>query len=87
VRTSPEILDRARAAVAQWREQNPAGSREQMLTALSPRFHRDYSPVLRAVLSVHDRDHARPITAPQPDQAPSRPTTTDRSDARGIARR
>jgi hypothetical protein len=59
----PGDLDRARAAVAEWREQNPAGSREQMLTALSAGFHRDYGPVLGAVLSVHDRDHARQITA------------------------
>jgi hypothetical protein len=30
-----------------------------MLTALSPGFHPEYGPVLGAVLSVHDRDHAR----------------------------
>jgi hypothetical protein len=54
----PGDLDRARAAVAEWREQKPAGSREQMLTALSAGFHRDYGA--RAVRV--DRDHARQIT-------------------------
>jgi hypothetical protein len=54
----PEDLDRARAAMAEWRAQNPAGTREQMLTALSPGFHRDYG----AVLSAHDRDHIPQVT-------------------------
>jgi hypothetical protein len=73
----PGDLDRARAAVAHWREQNPAGTREQMLTALSPAFHPDYGPVLGAVLSVHDRDHPREVTA-HPAAAGADPTTTDR---------
>jgi len=51
----PEDLDRARAAVAQWREQNPAGTEGQLLAALGPQFHRDYVPVLRAVLFTRDR--------------------------------
>ena len=32
----PEDLDRARAAVAAWREQNPAGTEDQLLAALGP---------------------------------------------------
>ena len=51
----PADLDRARTAVAQWREQNPAGTQDQLLAALSPQFHPDYAPVLRAVLFTHDR--------------------------------
>jgi hypothetical protein len=51
----PADLDRARTAVAQWREQNPAGTEDQLLTALGPQFHPDYAPVLRAVLFTHDR--------------------------------
>jgi hypothetical protein len=32
-------------------------------SALNPEFHCDHGPVLSAALSVHDRDHARQITA------------------------
>lgn len=53
----PEDLDRARTAVALWREQNPAGTEDQLLTALGPQFHRDYAPLLRAVLFTHDRQN------------------------------
>jgi len=59
----PADLDRARAAVAAWREQHPAGTAEQLLTALGPQFHRGYDPVLRAVLFTVDRHQARQITA------------------------
>ena len=51
----PADLDRARAAVAARREQNPAGTQEQMLAALGPGFHRDYAVVLRAVLFAADK--------------------------------
>ncbi|MGA2828127.1 MAG: hypothetical protein ABSF03_18645 [Streptosporangiaceae bacterium] len=56
-------LERARAAVAQWREQHPAGTDEQLIAALGSQFHPDYGPVLRAVLFTLDRAHA-PSTAP-----------------------
>ncbi len=59
----PGDLDRARAAVAAWREQNPAGTEEQLLAELGSQFHRDYAPVLRAVLFVTDRHRARAITS------------------------
>jgi len=58
----PEDLDRARAAVAAWREQNPAGTAGQLVAALGGQFHRDYGPVLRAVLFAVDRGRARRIT-------------------------
>jgi hypothetical protein len=68
----PEDLDRARTAVAQWRQQNPAGTQDQLLAALSPQFHPDYAPVLRAALFTHDRQ----ITAIP--RKPARSTPADR---------
>ena len=59
---NPADLDRARAAVAAWREQHPAGTEDQLTAALGPQFHPDYGPVLRAVLFIHDRHQARQIT-------------------------
>ncbi len=59
---SPLELARARAAVAAWRDQNPAGTAEQLVVALGGQFHRDYGPVLRAVLFAVDRHLAREVT-------------------------
>ncbi len=59
---SPGDLDRARAAVAAWRDQNPAGTAEQLLADLGGQFRPDYGPVLRAVLFLADRHRARGIT-------------------------
>ncbi len=59
---SPEDLARARAAVAAWREQNPAGTAGQLVAALGGQFHRDYGPVLCAVLFAVDRHRARITT-------------------------
>lgn len=59
---NPEDLDRARAAVATWRDQNPEGTPEQLVTALGAGFHRDYGPVLGALLFAADRHRARTIT-------------------------
>jgi len=87
----PEDLDRARAAVAQWREQNPAGTEGQLLAALGPRFHRDYVPVLRAVLFTRDRQiTATPASPPGWTPSPRpRPDTARRpaSDRQGALRR
>jgi hypothetical protein len=58
----PEDLDRARAAVAAWREQNPQGTDEQLVAALGGQFHPDYGPVLRGVLFTVDRHAARTLT-------------------------
>ncbi len=46
----PEDLQRARAAVTQWRQEHPDGTAEEMLAAVRPEFHKDYGPVLRALL-------------------------------------
>lgn len=59
----PEDLDRARAAVTTWREQNPAGTEDQLIAALGHQFHRDYTVVLRAVLFAVDKHRARNATA------------------------
>jgi hypothetical protein len=69
----PEDLRRACTAVAQWREQNPAGTREQLLAALGPQFHPDYTPVLRAVLFAHDRESPHP--PPPRQEHPASPQT------------
>jgi hypothetical protein len=60
---NPEDLARARAEVAAWRAQHPAGTGEELMTALGHRYHRDYAPVLRAVLFTADRHRARQITS------------------------
>jgi len=59
---SPEELDRARAAVAAWRDRHPEGTAEQLLAALGAQFQPGYGPVLRAVLFLADRHRAREIT-------------------------
>ncbi len=59
---NPADLERARAAVAAWRDQNPAGTGDQLVAALGPGFHPDYGPVLRAVLFAADRHRAREVT-------------------------
>ena len=59
---SPGELARARAAVAAWRDRNPAGTGEELLAAIGDQFHRDYGVVLRAVLFAVDRHRARQTT-------------------------
>jgi hypothetical protein len=58
----PPELARARATVANWRDQNPAGTAEELIAATGHRFHRDYGVVLRAVLFAVDRHRARQVT-------------------------
>lgn len=53
---NPEDLDRARAAVAVWREQHPEGTEEELIAMLGPEFHPDYGPVLRGALYAIDRE-------------------------------
>ena len=53
---SPEDADRARAAVAAWRDQNPEGTAEELVAALGDQFHPEYGPVLRGALFAIDRD-------------------------------
>ena len=64
---NPADLVRVRAAVAAWREQNPAGTGEDLIAAVGHQFHRDYRVVLRAVLFAVDRHQARQITGVAPE--------------------
>ena len=59
---TPGELARARAAVAAWRDRNPAGTGEDLLAEIGRQFHRDYAVVLRAVLFAVDRHRARQVT-------------------------
>ncbi len=59
---NPEDLDCARRAVAAWRERNPQGTADQLVTDLIGQFHPDYGPVLRSVLFVLERHDARIAT-------------------------
>jgi hypothetical protein len=54
-------LARARAAVSASRDQNPAGTAEQLVAAHGGQFHPNYGPVLRAVLFAADRHSARTL--------------------------
>jgi hypothetical protein len=58
---TPGELARARTAVAAWRDQNPAESGEDLVSAIGHQFHRDYGVVLRAVLFAVDRHRARQV--------------------------
>ncbi len=58
----PADLARARDAVAAWRDQNPAGTAEELVAAVGRQFHQDYAVVLRAVLFAVDRHRARQVT-------------------------
>jgi hypothetical protein len=63
---TPAVQARARTEVAAWREQNPDGTVEEMLTALGPRFHKDYGPVLRSALFRADEQRDRHSTGTAP---------------------
>jgi hypothetical protein len=63
---NPADLARARAAVAEWREANPDGTREQLVADLGPRFRAGYGVVLRGVLSAVDRDRSRQVPGGRP---------------------
>ena len=54
---NPADLERGRAAVAEWREQNLEGTADQLTAAIGAHFHSDYGPVLRAMLFRYDQDH------------------------------
>jgi hypothetical protein len=59
---APGELVRARAAVAAWRDRNPAGTGEDLIAAIGHQFHRHYGVVLRAVPFAVDRHRARQAT-------------------------
>jgi len=59
---NPADLARARAAVTAWRDQNPAGMGDELVTAVGRQFHPDYGVVLRAVLFAVDRHREHELT-------------------------
>ena len=59
---TPADLVRARTAITTWRDQNPAGTSDELVAAVSGQFHPDYGVVLRAVLFAVDRHRAREVT-------------------------
>ena len=59
---NPSDLARARAAVTAWRDQNPAGTVDELVAVVGRQFHPDYGVVLRAVLFAVDRRRAREVT-------------------------
>ncbi len=65
-----EDLDRARTAVAAWREQHPQGTDEQLVADMGSQFHPDYAVVLRALLFAADRHQARGVTGIITAEAP-----------------
>jgi hypothetical protein len=62
----PGDLDRARTAVAAWRNSNPAGTADDLVAAVGPAFHPEWAAVLRGVLFALDRHRARTITGVVP---------------------
>jgi hypothetical protein len=58
----PADLVRARAIVTAWRDQNPLGTSDELVSAVGRQFHPDYGVVLRAVLFAVDRHRAREVT-------------------------
>jgi len=53
---NPVDLDRARVAVAEWREAHPDGTADQLVGDIGPQFHRNYAVVLRGVFfAAQDR--------------------------------
>ena len=65
----PGDLDRARAAVAAWRDTHPAGTADDLVAAVGHAFHPDWAAVLRGVLFALDRHRARTITGVVPGSA------------------
>jgi hypothetical protein len=59
---NPADLARAHTAVTAWRDQNPAGTGDELIAAVGRQFHQDYGVVLRAVLFAVDRHRAREVT-------------------------
>jgi hypothetical protein len=59
---NPADLARARAAVTAWRDQNPAGTGDELVAAVGLQFHPDYGTIPCAVLFALDRHRAREVT-------------------------
>ncbi len=69
---NPSDLDRARVLVSEWRDRNPQGTADQMVAELGGGFHKDYGPVLRAVLFADGQRRARRVTGVTPDARDTR---------------
>lgn len=54
-------LDRARTAVARWREANPQGNADGLIGDIAAQFHPDYAVVLRGILCAVDRNWGRQL--------------------------
>ena len=59
---SPEDLARARKAAGEWREQHLQDTQAEFVTAAGVGFHKEYAPVLRAVLFAADSRDAKNTT-------------------------
>ena len=59
---NPADLARARTAVTACRDQNRAGTSDELVAAVGRQFHPDYGVVLRAVLFAVDRHRAHEVT-------------------------
>ena len=59
---NPADLAPVGSAVTAWRDQNPAGTGDELVAAVGRQFHPDYGVVLRAVLFAVDRHRAREVT-------------------------
>ena len=59
---TPADLVRVPTAVTAWRDQNPARTGDELVSAVGRQFHRDYGVVLRAMLFAVDRHRAREVT-------------------------
>jgi hypothetical protein len=68
---TPADLARARTAVTAWRDQNPAGTGDELVSVVGRQFHPDYGVVLRAVLFAVDRHRAREVTGIAAGQLPA----------------
>jgi hypothetical protein len=62
-----EYRTRAREAVRTWRDEHPGGTPEEMVADLGPSFHKDYGPVLRAMLFRAGMQNTK-VTMPRPPE-------------------
>jgi hypothetical protein len=68
---TPADLARTRTAVTARRDQNPAGTGDELVSAVGCQFHPDYGVVLQAVLFAVDRHRAREVTGIAAGQIPT----------------
>jgi hypothetical protein len=53
---TPQELERARKAVAEWREAHPEGTAAEMVAAIGGQFHPHYAVALRGILYRIDEE-------------------------------